>query len=256
MKRKALALIFILTFSACIAVGMSDVNVTNANFVPAAEILITSPANKTYDSNILVLNYTVYFTLTKNKIVVYSIDGSDNITIFNRHGSQFYETISDIVVLPELSDGLHHLAVHAVYAEGEGAPGFAEVYFTVDTAPPRISLLSIENKTYSSKDIQLDFTVNEQTSQISYSLDNKENVAIYGNTTLSGLAEGSHRLVVYANDTVGNVGFSETVHFAVAQATEFQIRVELFQLTLVIIVALVMVVVATFMYFKKRKHKR
>jgi len=46
-------------------------------------------------------------------------------------------------------------------------------------------------------------------------LDNQANVTITGDTTLSGLSEGSHSLIVYANDTVGNTGTSETIHFSI-----------------------------------------
>jgi hypothetical protein len=63
----------------------------------------------------------------------------------------------------------------------------------------------------------LNFTTNEKTSWIGYCLDRPANVAITGNTTLTELAEGSHSIVVYANDTAGNMGASETVFFTVIQ---------------------------------------
>jgi len=85
--------------------------------------------------------------------------------------------------------------------------------FLGDT-PPVISILSPENKTYSANDVSLAFTVSEPTSWIGYSLDGLMNVTITGNTTLSGLSEGSHSLVVYANDTTGNVGYSQSVYFS------------------------------------------
>ena len=64
--------------------------------------------------------------------------------------------------------------------------------------------------------IPLTFTVNETTSWIGYSLDGQANVTITGNTNLAGLSLGPHSVVVYANDTAGNMGSSETVHFEVA----------------------------------------
>jgi len=48
-----------------------------------------------------------------------------------------------------------------------------------------------------------------------YSLDNKANATFLGNTTLENLTEGLHSLVIYANDTVGNMGKSDTVSFNV-----------------------------------------
>jgi len=61
----------------------------------------------------------------------------------------------------------------------------------------------------------LSFTVDEATSWIGYSLDGQVNVTIAGNTTLSGLSDGSHSLIVYANDTAGNTGASEIVYFGI-----------------------------------------
>lgn len=86
----------------------------------------------------------------------------------------------------------------------------------MDTAPPAISVLSPENKTYTTPSILLTFTVDEPTSWIGYSLDDQPNVTITGNTTLTGLSGGSHNITVYANDTTGNMGASDTVHFTIA----------------------------------------
>jgi hypothetical protein len=47
----------------------------------------------------------------------------------------------------------------------------------------------------------------------SYNSDDKANVTITRNTTLSGLSNGSHSLIVYANDTAGNVGKADFVFF-------------------------------------------
>jgi hypothetical protein len=248
MKSKALALTLILALLTSIIAGMPFIKMARANFVPAAEISITVPANKTYNSNSLVLNYTVYFTLTKNKLIVYSIDGGANVTIFSKHSSQFYEIICEQAILPELSDGSHHLEV---YAEGEGAPGYAQVYFTIDATSPTISNLSIENKTYYSTDIPLNFTVNETISQISYSIDNQANITINGNTTLIGLIEGSHNIAVYANDTAGNVGASETVYFSVEVPAAFPtVPVAVASLAVVAVTS-----VGVLVYFKKRGKK-
>jgi len=38
--------------------------------------------------------------------------------------------------------------------------------------------------------------------------------------TLTELPDGLHRVKIYANDTVGNMGVSETINFTVAQETE------------------------------------
>jgi hypothetical protein len=75
--------------------------------------------------------------------------------------------------------------------------------------------LSPENKTYSANDILLNFTVSEQTSWEGYSLDGSVNVTTVGNQTLSSISDGSHSIIVYANDTAGNMGGSITAFFTV-----------------------------------------
>ena len=87
-----------------------------------------------------------------------------------------------------------------------------------DTTPPTISIVSPENKTYIVNNVSLTFTVNELTSwrppiSYNYSLDGQANVTITGNITLTGLSDGSHSLIVYAKDTAGHTGASETIYF-------------------------------------------
>jgi hypothetical protein len=84
-----------------------------------------------------------------------------------------------------------------------------------DTTPPVIAVLSPENRTYSVNNIPLNFTVSEQTFWEGYSLDGSVNATIAGNTTLINLPDGPHAITVYGNDTVGNMGRSDTILFAV-----------------------------------------
>jgi hypothetical protein len=122
------------------------------------------------------------------------------------------------------------------------------VNFTIDVISPSGSVLSPVNKTYDISDVPLNFTVKEPISQIAYSLDGKENLVIFGNTTLTGLANGDHNLTVYAKDDCGNIGVSETIFFSVKVPEPFQ--------TVPVAVAPVAVVavvgVGLLVYFKKR----
>jgi hypothetical protein len=98
--------------------------------------------------------------------------------------------------------------------------GYSEpVYFSVDT-PPRISVLSSENATYETTDILLNFTINQPASHITYSLDGEKNVTVAEhakNITLNGLTNGLHNVTIYAWDSTGNSGTSETVNFTIAE---------------------------------------
>ena len=59
-------------------------------------------------------------------------------------------------------------------------------------------------------------------SQIAYSLDGEENLALFGNTTLTGLANGDHNLTIHAKDNAGNIRVSKAVFFSVDVPEPFQ----------------------------------
>jgi hypothetical protein len=85
-----------------------------------------------------------------------------------------------------------------------------------DTQPPVITVSSPESRTYETSDVPLVVIVNEPVSWIAYSLDGQPEVIITGNTTLSGLAIGTHSLTVAAQDLGGLIGSSGTIKFTIA----------------------------------------
>ena len=89
-------------------------------------------------------------------------------------------------------------------------------HFILDSTQPNVSFLSMA-KTYATSEFRLNFTVNESVSKITYVLDGQKNVTISGNMTLSGLTFGAHNVTVYAWDSVGNAGVSETMTFTIAE---------------------------------------
>jgi hypothetical protein len=88
--------------------------------------------------------------------------------------------------------------------------------FQYETQLPSIMILSPQNKIYTANNtIPLTFTIDGSASWTGYSLNGQTNVTITGNTTLPALPDGSHYLVVYKNDTYGNIVSSATTLFAV-----------------------------------------
>jgi len=85
----------------------------------------------------------------------------------------------------------------------------------LDTSAPRVEVLSPENTTYSVNAVALVFVLNETASWMGYSLDGQPNATVSGNATLFSLLEGTHTMIVYANDTSGNMGSSARVHFTI-----------------------------------------
>ena len=111
------------------------------------------------------------------------------------------------------------LALNQQYTPvGYGTPDPA---YLLQHSPPSISLLSPLNQTYRTSSIPLLFGLNKQVSWMSYTLDGKQNVTTVGNTTLTGLTNGLHKITIYANDTYGNVGTSETITFTIAKPAAF-----------------------------------
>jgi len=229
-----------------------DFTIGDAHTTP--EIYINSPSNlSTTNNNSTLLNFylrqiqptatnaAVYYSLDGKNYSISSIDATRIATMVN-HVTTFDQEIVNI------SDGFHTLSVYCQvsYLHNWVLTGNSSVQFTVDTAPPEIALYSIANKTYSNQNVALSLSLNENVSWIGYSLDKQGITTIRGNTTLTGLYYGSHNIVVYANDTVGNAGLSDTVYFNVAKP---------FPTTQAIASAILIVVVVAglLVYFKKRK---
>ena len=175
-----------------------NVYVYKAPYTEHPIVSILSPENETYNANNIPLIFTVNETTSW---MGYSLDGQNNVTITGN---------TTIFVL----DGSHTITLYA--NDTDGNMGFSGVvYFTVDTVFSNIEILSPENMTYAADSIPLTFTVDEMTSWIGYRLDGQANVTITGNTTLPVLSDGSHNLVVYANDTAGNMGSSDIIYFSI-----------------------------------------
>lgn len=129
-----------------------------------------------------------------------------------------------IVNLPELPEGSHSLTIYLEgfnqkYYEPQFLSYVNTVYFAIDLTPPNMSILSPENTTYTTTSIPLNFTLNEQTSNITYCLDGNKITMAAENTTLTGLSIGQHNLTISAQDAAGNIGTSDTVQFAITNPT-------------------------------------
>jgi len=132
------------------------------------------------------------------------------------------------------------------------------VTFTVDTVPPSISDVSIENATYKLTEVPLIFNVNE-TSEISYSLDNQANVTVNGNTTLIGLVNGSHNIVVYASDAAGHTGKSQDIFFNINLESNTSTNASLNIMNIILIAVIIsalLIVAPVVILFQKRKRNK
>jgi hypothetical protein len=97
---------------------------------------------------------------------------------------------------------------------GYGTP---DPSYVVEHTPPQISVVSPLNQTYNDSSVSIVITVNKNITMASYSLDEQQNVTITGNTTIASIPNGLHSITIYANDTYGNIGASQTIYFNIAK---------------------------------------
>ena len=93
--------------------------------------------------------------------------------------------------------------------------------YATDSSPPNITILDPANATFSQTSITAQITLNEGGSVALYSLDGAANVSMTPisstlyTATVSGLSNGVHILLFYANDSYGNMGNSSLRYFTV-----------------------------------------
>jgi len=262
--RKAAVVIILTALLSLTAAGTQSVNLVNANPTYPNPmdpyVIFNSPTNNSIANGIGTITLDIDVgTITNGQCpgesyeLTYSLDGQAYKPISLVYKGVFSDNSMPHTVYagrtswPSLSEGNHTIAAHCIFKiGGYTLTGDNKVFFNVDKTPPQISVLTLENTTYDTTDLPLNFTVNEPFSGLSYSLDGKD-YQIEGNATLAGLTIGRHSLIVYAQDKAGNIGASETLTFNVAAP-----------FLLVLVAAAVVIAVAAvagLFYLRKRKRQ-
>jgi hypothetical protein len=96
----------------------------------------------------------------------------------------------------------------------------------------------------------LSFSISKPFNWLGYSLDGQQNVTVNGNTTIPDVAFGSHSITVYANNTYGVLGSSQTTNFSIVKPEAFP------TLTIAIVSASAVVVVVASLLVYHKKHKQ
>jgi hypothetical protein len=183
----------------------------------------------------------------------FSIDGGPetfiNVGVFD--GATFNTTV-------HLTDGNHTIRLK-VYSGWNDFGGFTTVHFTVNHSLPFITLESPKNQTYRSQTIGLNYTlVNGENSEAKYCLDNKENVTVSNKLSapqLGTLTDGTHHVVVYANDDFGNVYSTQTSFEVRSTPTAVEVAGIPVTILLVALLASIIVIITLLVFFKRRKSK-
>ncbi len=116
-----------------------------------------------------------------------------------------YKTGGGVVSCPAVAGGVVYVG-----------SGDNHVYAFWEFPPPTVTVFSPENKIYAvNTGIALNYTIDQITSWVGYSLDGQPNATLAGNTTLPIMLDGAHSLIVYGNGTTGIMGASATVYFSI-----------------------------------------
>jgi len=252
-----------------IALHNSDFNTIAESIVGGFIVRLSSHNNVITENNISVLTieYSDDNVITKNNVTELFVFGGAS-TFFKNNFACEYEGLRHVGSLNRWDNGL----VGNYWSDYEGADvngdGIGDTPYVInaanqdryplmtpwhptipfDTMPPRITIALPENIVYNVSSVPLVFSIYEPASSMCYSLDGQDNVTIAGNTTLSGLLNGSHNLTVYVTDQSGNVGASDTIYFNVDAPEPFPVVPVAAASVIVAVVG-----VGLLVYFKKRK---
>ncbi len=173
------------------------------------------PKTTIYSPNSTVLfsnNVSLSFKATTSKDasmlldVWYQIAWEKNNTV-EYHLNNISSPASFTDTLTGMPDGNHTITV---FANGAGSfvtentfyiydiDGSSSVNFTVDSIQPTISFMSVQNKTFDTANVALNFSLNKLVSKVFYSLDNHENVTANENAPLA-LHNLSNALRIYSD---------------------------------------------------------
>ncbi len=238
----------------------------------AQTISILTPQNgSSYPSNIIPLTFNVTIPNKEKSIgyidrLYYEASWESNPTVLSEG---FFHNTSFSVDLFIPGGCNHSLTIYAVGSghylnstiiAGDVANEYIDrfeivvsstVTFSQDFIPPTIAVLSPQNWSYDTSDVQLNVTSTEALPQILYSLDGNQNQTATGNMTLTGLANGAHNITVYVADLAGNEATPKNISFTVAKPDPFP--TETFVVMVCAAVIIVWAVVSLLLYRRHRK---
>lgn len=283
MKKTVLALILLVVMLPLSCYSVNEVKAEtlgppSMRVIPTTDDLVLfSPKNLIYNTHSILVNFTVAIN-GYIADVGYSLDNNEEIQRITNITQIYEEPAPDAILPPHLritymvtqelsylADGEHTITVYHGSQNNGIVPeylvfSFAETSFSIVTPAPHLQILDVCD-VYNSSKVPLNFTIDEPASWMAYSMDKQANITLGGNITLTGLSEGSHTLVVYANDTAGNMGSSQIINFTVSPETQPIPEPEPFPITLVVIavlviiatLALVVVILAKLLVYYRKK---
>jgi hypothetical protein len=239
--RSKITIAAILLMSVFLIGNLTSYNLAQANFDHPPDLRINSPESnysKLYyntttvsiDVSVVNLGLTSKSPVVSNPKVArisYSLDGKADVELSNIETSlapMAGSMVSAHSTLSDLTEGNHTLSVKAFYVSGE-VLATNKITFTVDITPPyptpatprpynnpTLRILSPLNTTYTSREIQLAYTISGQIIWSYYYLDDKYPSAdnhvkpksFNGNITLANLSDGKHKILISVYTDIGS----------------------------------------------------
>ena len=188
-----------------------NINSTSTTFtvdeIPPT-ITLNSPINNTYTNNTsMEFNFTAIDNLASNMSYDLYLNG-----VLNRTGTTLNNTLTSFSVT-SLTDGIYIWNVTATDNAGNTGSSATRT-FTVDTTPPLVNIISPTNTTYNTTSIPLNYTSSDTNLQTTWYQYNGTNTTLTANITLTALNNQESTLILWANDTAGNIN-STAVTFTV-----------------------------------------
>ncbi|NLF88657.1 hypothetical protein GX563_07530 [Candidatus Bathyarchaeota archaeon] len=267
MFKKIISLTFIIAVALALAYA-TDVSMGES--IEEATIRIVSPSGKQVERNTTVeLRITVVFAMSdrvraapKGVEISYKLD-NDSITPLNDlemfQWSNGWWEVQGKTLLVDLAEGSHKLTAYSTSSAGLKAN--TTTNFTVDTSYeyPKLSVLSPQNKNYTTSEVPLVFYVNGNISDgyvdlsispylSSYPIPNKP--FPINNMTLSELKDGDYKLYIGATTERGRI--DQIIEFSVN--TNFLYKNQQILITIGII-AIVLTILALIKYKRDKTEK-
>jgi hypothetical protein len=267
MKRAAVVLTLILALLMSAVAGIRVIKVAKANFAPfsAPDIIIIPPREEIYQNTTIILKIYVYVLKYSPEItsITYSLDGEPpvNVSDLTKSGLNCFGpdktgyTFYGEVVLENLAEGNHILKASSIDAAGKEMSTSKKFTIDLDYEKPKVILLSPRNQTYFTSRIPLIFTVNGKIENGYYFLDRKglEQVSLVGNTTLTGLSDGSYEILIHVDTDRGSAVdiTSFTINSTLAN-NPLNIQNQLLPITIAAIATSLVIVMAVILYKRKK----
>jgi hypothetical protein len=258
MKRTTLTLILGLLALSIVA-GLW-IEVAIANFFPGDILMIHSPMfRRVYATTSVPLSIVAIVANPTPEVVsiTYCLDDCPNVTLTDLNeilrqpghidGSQFYAEL----VLENIAEGNHTLKAYSQDASGKQMS--ASVEFIIDTSyTSPLSVLSPQNKTYTTTEIPLTFICREDRTHdgnfryAAYVLDGIGSDYINENITLTDLSLSNH--TIHVTVWTKNDYFSENIQFTIKEPEPFPTTLVIASVSIVAVIG-----IGLFVYFKKQR---